>query len=170
MLLALSDTHREAEPDLTPHLRGAIERADTVLHAGDFTTEPVLDAFETLADEFRGVLGNNDTAAVRDRLPETRVIERFGRRLLLVHGHQHSPTALGLLARQEHADVAVVGHSHRPAIETGGALMVVNPGSHADPRGNRPAYAEIVEIGGNLRVQLRTAAGQTFESARLEGE
>lgn len=157
MLLALSDTHCEAE-------------ADTVLHAGDFTTEPVLDAFETLADEFHGVVGNNDTAAVRDRLPETRVVERFGRRLLLVHGHQHSPTALGLLARQENAAVAVVGHSHRPTIETSGALTVVNPGSHADPRGNRPAYAELTETGGCLRIQLQSAAGQAFESARLEGE
>jgi len=170
VLLALSDTHREAEPEFTPHLRTAIGEADTVLHAGDFTTGPVLDAFETLADDLRGVAGNNDTAAVRDRLPETRVVTWSGWRLLLVHGHQHSPTALGLLARQEDADVAVVGHSHRPVIETGGKLTVVNPGSHADPRGNRPAYAEIVETGGGLRVQLRTAAGQAFESARLEGE
>lgn len=169
MLLVLSDTHCETEPELTPHLREELDRADRVLHAGDFTTESVLDGFEALADEFRGVVGNNDAAAIRDRLPETRIVEWAGLRLVVVHGHEHSTTALGLLARQENADVVIVGHSHRPGIETSEALTVVNPGSHADPRGHRPAYAMMVETGGSIRVQLRTRSGREFESARLQG-
>jgi len=168
VLLALSDTHCETEPELTPHLREELQRADCVLHAGDLTTASVLDGFEALADEFRGVVGNNDTAAVREGLPETRVVEWAGLRLVVVHGHDHSTTALGLLARQEDADVVVVGHSHRPTIRTSEALTLVNPGSHADPRGGRPAYARIVQTGGGVRVQLRTSSGREFESARLD--
>jgi len=167
VLVVLADTHAKSKPALTPHLRAAIGRADGVLHAGDFTTEAVLDAFETVAGDLRAVAGNRDSAAVRERLPETRVVERVGCRLLLVHGHQHNPTSLGLLARQEGADVAVVGHTHRQAIETEGELTVLNPGSHADPRGRRPGYATVARVEGGVRVRLRTAAGEDVRSIRV---
>jgi len=167
VILAISDTHAESTPEFTPHLRDAIERADCVLHAGDFTTERALDAVGTVAGDLRAVAGNRDATAVRDRLPEQRVVDQFGRRFLLVHGHQHNPTSLGLLARQEGADVAVVGHTHEPVIETSAGLTVVNPGSHADPRGHRPAYAAIEAGGDSVRARLRTVTGREFGSTRL---
>lgn len=165
MLVVLADTHSETGPELTAHLRTQIDDAEGLLHAGDFTTEQTLDVFESLASSFWGVTGNSDTAGVAQRLPETQVVERFGQRILLVHGHRHDETALGLLGRQEQADIVVVGHTHRPGIETVGGMTVVNPGSHADPRGHRPAYARIAATEDGVRVWLRTIAGADLDSA-----
>jgi putative phosphoesterase len=109
--------------------------------------------------------GNRDTAGVSERLPETQVLERLGQRILLVHGHRHDETSLGLLGRQEQADIVVVGHTHRPGIETVGGMTVVNPGSHADPRGHHPANAMIANTEDGVRVWLRTVGGADLDSA-----
>lgn len=167
MLVALSDTHAAESPQLTPHLRKQIADAEQVVHAGDFTTAAVLDAFESAASSFAGVSGNRDTSAVRERLPETRTVTWVGRRFLLVHGHRHDSTALSLLARQENADVAIIGHSHRPAIESIDGLPVVNPGSHADPRRFDAAYASFGQVGGGVRVRLRTPRGEALATGEI---
>lgn len=167
MLAVLSDTHADAAPSLTPHLEEVVQRTDGLIHAGDFTTEAALDGFERVADDLFAVAGNRDSAAIRDRLPAQRVVERFGRRLLVVHGHQHSATALHLLARQEEADVAIVGHSHRPTIEREGDLILLNPGSHADPRRYRPGYAVVEDAGSGVRVRLRSVSGDDIRSVSV---
>lgn len=167
MLLALPDTHGTDDTRLTDHLREQIRAADTVVHAGDFTTPAVLEAFEGLAGEFLAVRGNADTAAVRKRLPATASAETLGYRFLVVHGHEHDGTSLSLLARQEGADVVVLGHTHRPVVGRLGGVTVLNPGSHADPRGNHPAYAAVGQASGDVVVRLRTPDGETVERRSL---
>jgi putative phosphoesterase len=165
MLVALADTHGEETPQLTDHLRETIADASRLVHAGDFTTTAVLDAFKSLADVV-AVAGNSDSSGVRERLPETQVIEQFDRRLLVVHGHRHDRTALSLLARQEAADVVVVGHTHSAGIADVGDVMVVNPGSHANPRGDAPSYAAITAAEDGISIQLRTASGRVIDTVR----
>ena len=167
MLLVLSDTHGIDDPALTDHLREQIRAADTVVHAGDFTTLAVLDRFEALADELVAVHGNADSAAVRERLPATRTVDTLGVRILVVHGHEHDGTTLSLLAREEGADVVVLGHTHRPEVGQHGGVTVLNPGSHADPRGNRPAYATVGQASGETVACLHALAGDPFERRSL---
>jgi putative phosphoesterase len=169
MLVAVGDTHAESSPKLTTHLRERLAEAGPVVHTGDFTTERVLDAFESETDLFAGVAGNRDSAAVRSRLPETRSLRWGDRTLLVAHGHRHDNTALSILARQEKADLAIVGHTHRPAIEYVDGLPVVNPGSYADPRQFDPGYATLRQFddGDRLRVRLRTPDGDPLASAEL---
>jgi putative phosphoesterase len=167
MLLALSDTHATDDPGLTDHLREQIRAADVVVHAGDFTTPAVLDRFEGLADDLVAVHGNADSAVVRERLPAVETVEALGKRFLVVHGHENDETSLSLLARQEGADVVVLGHTHRPGIGQLGGVTVLNPGSHADPRGNRPAYAAVGQASGDGVVRLRTPAGESLERRSL---
>jgi len=167
MLLALSDTHADGSPTLTDHLREQIAAAEVVVHAGDFTSTAALEAFEEMADKLVAVHGNADTAGVKERLPATATIEAFDRRILVVHGHEHDETQLSLLARQETADVVMTGHTHRPGIGQFGGLRVVNPGSHADPRGSRPAYATVGRNGRDVHVQLRTPAGESITRRQL---
>lgn len=167
MLLVLSDTHATDEPALTDHLREQITDADTVIHAGDFTTAAVLDRFEDLADQLVAVHGNADTAVVRERLPAMESIEAMGLQFLVVHGHDHDETRLSLLARQEEADVVVLGHTHRPGIGQLGGVTVLNPGSHADPRGSQPAYATVGQASGVVEARLRTPAGESLERCSL---
>jgi putative phosphoesterase len=165
MLVVLADTHGGETPQLTDHLRETIADASLVVHAGDFTTTAVLDAFESLA-EVVAVVGNSDSAGVRERLPETQVLDRFNRRLLVVHGHRHDRTALSLLARQEAADVVIVGHTHSAGITTVGDVMVVNPGSHASPRGDAPSYAAVNQAEDGIDIQIRSASGRVIDMDR----
>ncbi len=167
MLVALSDTHSRREPALTDTIRTAIENADLVTHTGDFTTKPSLDTFEQLAEQLVAVRGNRDRRELHDRLPEQATAEWNGLRFLLVHGHRHDDTSLSMLARQEEADVVLVGHSHRPVIDSLGNHTLVNPGSHADPRGNQAAYATFERADGGVTVSLNTPDGRAFETKRL---
>jgi len=166
-MLVLSDTHGTEDARLTPHLRERVASADRVVHAGDFTTQTVLDAFEELAGELVAVRGNSDAPEVGRRLPGHRVAERFGRRFLVVHGHRHDPTSLSVLARQESVDAVVTGHTHRPGVDSLDGLPVVNPGSHADPRGNRAGYATLERRGGEVVCELRGTGGETVRSVTL---
>lgn len=118
-------------------------------------------------DRLVAVHGNSDGTAVRARLPAVRTVEALDRRVLVVHGHDHDRTSLSLLARQEDADVVVLGHTHSPGVDTMGEVTLLNPGSHADPRGSRPAYATVHREDDGLRVRLYTPSGEPFESVRV---
>lgn len=142
MIVGLADTHRDSEPGLTDHLSARIEQAEAVLHAGDFTTEQVLDAFADKSRRLYGVAGNSDESSVRNRLPMERTIEIAGTRIVLTHGDMHSPVSLSLLGRQESASIVVVGHTHRPSVAKADDVLIVNPGSHTEPRGGTAGYVE----------------------------
>lgn len=167
MIAIVSDTHGIDGHRLAGRTLAAVREAELVVHAGDFTTEAVLDAFESVAGadvggaEFVAVTGNNETRGVRDRLPSQQVVERAGVRLAVVHGHEHTDEALSLLGRQENAAV-VVGHSHRPGVRQLGATTVLNPGSHADPRRYRAAHAELEPTDEGLSGRIRTPDGETL--------
>ena len=77
------------------------------------------------------------------------------------------PTALSLFGRERDADVVVYGHSHKPTLDASGPVALLNPGSHAQPRGNRAAHAELTPVDGGLRCRLVTPDGEAFEEATL---
>ena len=166
MLVVLGDTHGTRTPRLTDHLRDALGRATVILHTGDLTTPAVLDAFESFGD-LRAVYGNSDGPGVRERLPETSTVEWAGTRFVLAHGHRREWTSLSLLARQEQGDVVVVGHAHRPSLGERGGMVVVNPGSHADPRGDQATYVTFERTEGGVVGQCRTVDGQTLGTVEL---
>jgi hypothetical protein len=170
VIAVLSDTHGRSDHRLVDHTADAVREADLAIHAGDFTTESVFAAFEREAADLRAVYGNNDAVELAEGLPATRVIdlasEGFGTRIriALCHGHEHSETALSLLGRQSNAALVVSGHSHEPGVTEAGDLVLLNPGSHADPRWNRPAHAELdVTESGGLDGRLREPDGTVFE-------
>ncbi|MEF8827214.1 MAG: metallophosphoesterase [Halapricum sp.] len=149
MLVAIGDTHGERSHRLEGRTLSAVREADHVCHTGDFTTERVYEAIAQQAGREHGgaplsaVAGNRDDPELAARLPDTIAVEYEGLTVVVVHGHEHDDTSLSLLARQEDADVVIVGHTHRPGIEETPHCLLVNPGSHADPRGSRPAHAEM---------------------------
>jgi len=178
MLVVVSDTHAREESKLQGRTAEAVRAADLVVHAGDFYREPVLDAFESAARTLRAVYGNNDDAAVRDRLPEVRTVEYAGVRFVVTHRHRSGDTGLVMLGRGRDADAVVCGHSHRPRFDDSGGLPILNPGSHAQPRGNRPGHAELEPVtegsgdgdgGGETRLdgRLVTPDGEVFERFRI---
>jgi putative phosphoesterase len=169
MLAVVSDTHARTGHRLAGRTLEAVRAADRVVHAGDFNREPVLDAFQEVSAELLGVYGNTDDAAIRERLPAARDFAYGGVRFALTHTRDGGPTALSLFGRQRDADVVVFGHSHRPTLDASGPVTLLNPGSHAQPRGNRAGHAELEPVGGGLRCRLVTPDGEVFEEATLTG-
>ena len=162
MLALLADTHGTDDARLAGRAATAVAEAEALVHAGDFTTPAVHEALDAAAGEARlyGVHGNRDVPALRERLPATRTVEVLDRRFVVVHGHEHDRTALSLLARQEDADCVVVGHTHRPGIETIGGVTLVNPGSHADPRGGPATHGEVRRRGETVKVAIVGGDGE----------
>lgn len=162
MLVVLSDTHASDGTALVDAAADAVAAADFVLHAGDFTTEAVLEAFYETTDEFRAVHGNADNAAVTERLPEATTLEYGGVRIAVTHRRRGGATGLAMFGRERGADLVVSGHTHRPTVDDAGAVTLLNPGSHADPRGARQSFAVLEPKNGGLAGRLKTVDGETF--------
>lgn len=163
MLTIVSDTHGSTGHRLEGRTLAAVREAELVVHAGDFTTESVYDAFDAEATELVAVAGNNEDPALVERLPTMATVEWEGTRFLVVHGHEQTETGLSMLARQEDADVVVVGHSHRPELSATGEFVLVNPGSHADPRRFRPGHVEVEATASGLVIRLCEPTGEVVE-------
>ena len=133
-VLLLADTHLGDGQGarLVDKLRGHLEAADVIIHAGDITDASVLASLEEFAP-VRAVLGNNDRGMI---LPERFVVELGGCEVAAVHD---SGPAGGRTARLRRwfpqADVVIFGHSHLPWHEIdvrptdGHVQHQVNPGS-----------------------------------------
>lgn len=163
MLVVVSDTHSKSDHRLAGRTLEAVESADLVVHAGDFVQESVLDAFEAIAPEFIGVAGNVDDTAIHQRLRTTEICTYGDFRIVVTHTREGGMTALELFGRELGADLVIFGHSHRPEYRWTGSCGLLNPGSHAEPRGNRPAHAEIRVDGDTLSGKLVQPDGNVFE-------
>jgi hypothetical protein len=124
-----------------------LERADFILHTGDFTGLAMLAelaAFGPLV----AVQGNMDEADLRSLLPERVEVEVEGLRIGLVHD------AGGAAGRRERlvgafprCDVIAYGHSHLPEVTPVGQKWILNPGSPTERR-RAPEHTMIVLEGG----------------------
>lgn len=172
MIVLLSDTHRTASLEFPDPLARAVRETVAVVHAGDFTTSAVLGALEETAERVVAVHGNADDAGVRARLPDSQTVDIWGLRLAIVHGHEHSTTARSLFGREANADVVVSGHTHRPTVSQGRDVVLLNPGSHADPRGASATYAtiDVAETASgvnDVRGAIRTVDGTVRDRFRI---
>jgi uncharacterized protein len=136
LIAVISDTHLPRGARRLPD--ACLERlagADLILHAGDFVAVQVLGELERIGPPLAGVAGNVDSAALRRRLPESRVVEAAGARIGMVHD---AGPALGRFERMRRrfpeADAVVFGHSHIPLHESAEGFQIFNPGSPTDRR------------------------------------
>jgi uncharacterized protein len=136
-LVVLADTHvpRRAR-DLPAKLWRDIDRADVVIHAGDWVDVSLFDAVEERATRLIGVWGNNDSPELRRRLPEVAHAQLDGVRLAVVH---ETGPRTGREMRADRVfpdtDIVVFGHSHIPwDTVTPAGLRLLNPGSPTDRR------------------------------------
>jgi len=133
----MSDTHVPARArDLPAELWDAVERADLVIHAGDWVDVTLLDALEARSRRLLACWGNNDGPALRERLPEVARASVDGVRVAVVH---ETGPATGrerrCAAAYPDVDLLCFGHSHIPwdtTTDTG--LRLLNPGSPTDRR------------------------------------
>ncbi|ELY88107.1 phosphodiesterase [Natrialba aegyptia DSM 13077] len=169
-ITVLSDTHSADGHELDGDVLRAVRNADVVIHAGDFTSSAALDALQDECAVLFAVHGNADSAAVRDRLPTARVVEAGGVRFAVTHRRDGGETGLAMFGRSRDADVVVSGHTHCPTVVRTDDCLLLNPGSYAQPRGNRPGYAvlETRTDGGDdtseLTGEIREPTGELVES------
>jgi uncharacterized protein len=136
-LLLVADTHvPKRARELPAQIWEEVDRADVVLHAGDWVEEPLLDELEARASRLVAVYGNNDGPALRRRLPEVAEVDLDGLRFAVVH---ETGAAQGrerrCAERFPDSDVLVFGHSHIPWDTTASTgLRLLNPGSPTDRR------------------------------------
>ncbi|WP_336035696.1 metallophosphoesterase [Halobacterium yunchengense] len=169
MIAVLSDTHSSSGHELRGRALAAVREADLVVHAGDFTSEAALEAFSDASDRLFAVHGNADDAAVADRLPAARTFEAAGLRWAVTHRQRGGATGLSLFGRERGADVVVSGHTHQPSVTETDDVTLLNPGSHADPRGNPASHAEVEGTADGLRGELRARDGRVLGAFEVEG-
>ncbi|AEG44444.1 metallophosphoesterase [Isoptericola variabilis] len=136
-LLLLSDTHVPGRARALPEqVWRAVDAADVVVHAGDWTTPDLLDALDARAARLVGVAGNNDGPELHARLGEVARVEVEDLRVAVVHetGPKQGRERRADAAFPE-TDLLVFGHSHVPWDTVSPAGMrLLNPGSPTDRR------------------------------------
>jgi putative phosphoesterase len=170
-LLLIADTHLPGRArDLPDDVWAEVERADVVVHAGDWVAPSLLDDLEGRARRLVGVFGNNDGDELRRRLPEVARTTVGGVRFGVVH---ETGDAKGREARCDATygdlDVLVFGHSHIPwDTTTPQGLRLLNPGSPTDRR-RQPhcTYMTLTAVDGRVRdVELHRLPLRTPDRPR----
>jgi uncharacterized protein len=136
-LLLIADTHiPKRARDLPARVWDELDRADVVLHAGDWVEVALLDALTRRASRLIGCWGNNDGPDLRARLPETATATLEGVRFTVTHETGGAAGRSERMARRyPDTDVLVFGHSHIPWDTTSSTgLRLLNPGSPTDRR------------------------------------
>ena len=149
----VSDTHDVFDPKLT----GLFTGCALILHAGDITRQPVLDALSAIAP-VRAVRGNNDFGRLAEDLPETALVPLGELTALLVHevSPARPPPALQRALARSGARLGVHGHSHRPGALLQDGVLFVNPGSAGPTRFRLPRSAAVLEVDRRrLRLEFR---------------
>lgn len=169
-LLLLADTHlpRRAK-NLPAAVWAEVERADVVVHAGDWVDEGAVEALQTRASRLIAVYGNNDGPSLRARLPEVAREMLDGVRLAVVHETGPAP------GREQRAsmrfpdtDVLVFGHSHIPwDTTTATGLRLLNPGSPTDRRRQPAGTYMTASVRGGELADVRLVALPAREPGRL---
>ena len=132
----MADTH-----DRLPMLKKAVERlneerAELILHAGDYIAPFVVRSFKALKSNLIGVFGNNDgdKELLRRRFAEIggdirgdfAEVKVDGLKVVMLHGHEEE--LLRSLIGVDSYDVVVHGHTHEARVHKQGKTLVVNPG------------------------------------------
>ncbi|MEV4744299.1 metallophosphoesterase [Streptomyces sp. NPDC049555] len=136
-LVLTSDTHVPRRARALPEeLLRAVDDADVVVHAGDWTDTATLDLLASRAAQLVAVHGNNDGPELQARLPEVAHATVGGLRLAVVHDTGPARGREERCAQRfPGTDLLVFGHSHIPWDTTGpGGLRLLNPGSPTDRR------------------------------------
>lgn len=124
---------------------------DYYWHLGDSCVEDI----DTLRP-FISVRGNNDYSPL---LPNQRIFELEGHRILLIHGHRYIMWNLDYLyeyAKQIQCDVVLYGHTHIYDDRVIDDIHFINPGSCTHNRnGEEPTYCIIELKNKDIRVYKR---------------
>lgn len=127
-LVVLSDSHGDVN---TMEAVVRRERPDLVLHLGDLCRDfDELRGRLPLEQAMQNVCGNCDGFT---EVPDQRVLQVEGRRILMTHGHRYQVklgyAAALAAAREAGAELLLCGHTHIALCRNLNGLWLLNPGS-----------------------------------------
>ena len=129
----ISDTHiTEKRGKLAQKALESFQDVDLILHAGDITTQEVLDSLNSIAPTI-AVEGNNDRNSGID-LNAMETLEVSDLKIVMVHGDKlPSKKRYYAFAQKNNADILITGHTHKPHFEIIEDTILINPGSSNRP-------------------------------------
>jgi len=152
-ILAFSDSHGRIgdmqiiTEKLLPHISAVIHLGDNirdVLRLQQLFADAK--AFSGLPAAFFCVPGNCDGYYEE----VSKLITLNGRKIFITHGHEHgvksSLNKLKQAAAKLNADACFYGHTHVANVEYHNNMLVLNPGSIAEPRGRLGASYAVVDV------------------------
>jgi len=153
-ILAISDTHMERWTPI-PKLEELMERADLIVHCGDFHAHEVYEHLKSRYD-LKAVRGNSDDERIKSELPEVTTFEVESVRFGLIHRGNllNNFDDLGYEAREIGVDVLIFGHIHRYHVEKLGRVLLVSPGSPTQPKLSIATCAVLEVEKGRISVKM----------------
>lgn len=152
----VSDSHGQGE-----NLIKAVEKmgqVDMIFHLGDFIID-VDYVKKVYSGNVYSIIGNCDKVLAKmgmnkDAIKEL-VIDIEDKKIFATHGHQYNVKcgldALFYRGKELEADIVLFGHTHFPQIERDEGIMLLNPGSTANPQSELCPSFGIIEItNGNI--------------------
>ncbi|MBR5504046.1 MAG: metallophosphoesterase [Methanobrevibacter sp.] len=132
----ISDTHiTEKRGKLSEKVLKTFNGVDLILHAGDISSQIVLDELSQKAPTI-AVEGNNDRTHKTLDLNPIEIIEISDLKILLTHGDKLPSGKFNKyheFAQKHDADILISGHSHKPHLEKIENILLINPGSPNRP-------------------------------------
>ena len=137
----ISDTHDLLRPEVLSALTGV----DAILHAGDISSQRILDQLQAIAPVY-AVRGNADKEWA-EALPELLDFQLAGLHICITHKKKDLPKDLSLY------DLVVIGHSHQYSEKREGKTLIFNPGSCGPRRFHQKITMALAEVGnGQIEV------------------
>lgn len=130
-IIVVSDSHTNSLNNFPQKVLDEMSGTDMIIHAGDFTSNQVLDGLRKIGN-FVGVRGNMDHTDVWKDLPDKQLIDVEGFKIGVAHpsdGGSPFGTEKKVRALLQEADVIIHGHTHISKNRTEGGLTYFNPGS-----------------------------------------
>lgn len=158
MIAVISDSHipsRAAE--IPEEFLEKCDKADVVVHCGDFETEEVYERLHKRFESFVSVRGNTD----RVELPKYEEFETNDIRFGVNHGMRisprgHKPT-LANIADQMDVEVLFNGHTHQQEAVKENGKVLLNPGSCTGVGGgsSRPGNPKMMVVEPNIELEVK---------------
>jgi putative phosphoesterase len=130
-IAVISDTHTTSLAELPAELRDILSDADIILHAGDYTSDYLLNELRDLG-QFNGVSGNMDPYQIKRSLPPSLTLEFSGFKIGMTHpieGGTPFNIEKKVRSRFDKVDILIFGHTHKTKNKKVGDVLMINPGS-----------------------------------------
>jgi len=138
----ISDTHIPSRKKKIPaQVHEIFKSVDLIIHAGDLVTLEVVRQLERISSVI-AIHGNMDSPEVKGKLPEAACLKIYSWKMGVIHDSVFPPVGwrMGKVAKENHLDILIFGHTHRPFLKSNGTL-IINPGSPTKPLWSQPSVA-----------------------------